>query len=391
MATWLCTPTTFQPPGGPVTKSTTPVEKAWMSAAASDDIILADGDYRRWTLKNAPRPKGSVVAIRAENRHAAVVLRDEMVGSTDAIILKAGLDGLILDGLKIEVDDRAGIKTEPGGASKVTLLNCWITGRGNGPTDPLWKDNSKWGQHHYDRKGWAEIGTICEKVYDEHGDGYDHSIQGNQSFDGCVTRWCGRTNRQWVARQNEGSVAKGDVTVTNEYVEDVCLGQGGGGAAYSCHGGCPTSNFTFRNVTVRLGCNTSLALPFNRNITGSFMFRSAPESAPGAGDAAWPGNTKSLTLENVDCEVGTAYPGVGSARRANGDFAAIETMRLLGNVRWVQGPGADATAFKVSGSVVDFKWSAASVQWAGEFNYKGRRYKGWDAFAASPDGIATRL
>jgi hypothetical protein len=353
----------------------------WLAANHGDIIDLGGAAIPRVTLKPSKRPKGSLpVTIRNGK-----ILRDTKVGSTDTLILKSGLRDLILEDVFFEIDDRSAIKTEDKGARKVSLINCKIIGDGD-PRDPLWHADTKWSQHHYMTGGWSEIGTLTQGVFQEHGD-YRHQLQGNHAWHNCVTRWCGRTRLQIVNRMAESGtpmpIGYGDVLLQGDHVEDVCLESGGGGSAYTFRGGMPDSAVTLQRCRVRLGCDSRLAAPFNKNITGALVMDSAGESSPGAGDAAWPGGTESLTLTEPDFEVGTVYPGVGSARRSNVKVGAVGVFTINWGARGRIVGGTNGIALEILNSCQQFRFTGDPVAWKGEVKYKGTRFPSWSAFATA--------
>jgi hypothetical protein len=262
-----------------------------------------------------------------------------------------------------------------------------MKGRGS-PLDPNWHDDVKWAGHYYFRGAWSEIGTVIESVFQEHAN-YDHQLAGNLAFSKCVTKWCGRTRIQIVNRMNEAGdpmpVGYGDVLIQDDYVEDVCLEGGGGGSAYTFRGGMPTSTVTLERCKVRLGCNPALAMPFAKNITGSLVMDSSTESKPGAGDMAHPGGTEQLILIEPDFEVGTAFPGVGSARRPNVKVGAVGSFVLHwgANGRIVQGAGAHQIALEIANSTQAFRFSGAPSAWSGQVKYKGTTFPSWSAFSGA--------
>jgi len=361
----------------------------WLSATAGATIVVNSGDYPRETFKPSKRPKGSApVRILGVGQSQPRFLQDPAVGSTDTLNLKSGVRDLILENIYFQVDDRAGILTEaPDGTRKASLIGCTLEGIGYGPYDPAWKNDSKWGQLHNRTAAWSEIGTVTRKVFKEHAR-YFHTIQGNHAFSRCVSEWCGRTAYQFVARMKESGtpqpVGKGDVTILDDTITDVCLENTGGGYAISFKGGMPESRVTIERSKIRLGCDPKLDPKFGKNISGCFLSESAPESAPGAGDAAHPGGTMSFTVIEPDWEVGTVYQGYGSAKRSLAKIGATERFRLdWGDAGRIVQNGGNGIALEIFNSCDNFYFSGTPAEFRGKVKYKGTTYPDWRAFAKS--------
>lgn len=358
----------------------TVIGSKWLQAVPGEVIDLGDSVYNRGILKPSTRAPGSK-PVEIRNGY---LLRDDTIGSTDTLLLQSGpLRDLVLRNLFLEVDDRAAIKTEgPKGARKVALFNCYMSGRGAGPIDPLWKDSGKWGQHHYFTGAWTEVGTRTEKVFQEHAD-YRHQIAGNHAWVGCSTKWIAGSRLFIVNRKKEVTtpmpVGYGDIYLLNDYAEDCGIAHGG--SVYQFRGGCPTTNVKLERCTVRLGCNKDLALPFRKSITGALVMDSSRESKPGAGDDAHPGGTKSLTLIEPDFEVGTVWAGEGSARRSNVKVGAVQSFHIeWGDTGRIVG-GTNGIALEVQKSCLAFSWSGRPKEWRGTILFRGKPYQNWDAFA----------
>lgn len=207
-----------------------------------------------------------------------------------------------------------------------------------------------------------------------------------------MTEWCGRTAYQFVARKKETNtpmpVGKGDVTILDDTINDVCLEPDGGGYAYSFKGGMPTSIVTIERSRVRLGCDPKLAAPFNRNIAGVFLMESAPASRPGAGDEAHDGGTFKLRLVEPDWEVGTVYPGVNKAKRSLAKIGAVQYCRIdWGDAGRMVQNGGNGIALEVFKSCINFSFSGAPAKWAGKMVFKGTPYPSWAAFATANAGL----
>ena len=391
MGTWFATPSSLIDPGGGVTLTKTPCSKFFALAAAGDYLALSPGEYKRDTIKPSKRAAGDIPVWIAAPDGGVWFLADPAVGSSDTLLLTSGVRDAIFDNLSLQIDDRAGIKTEGQGTRRISFRNCRLVGSGSGPLDPNWKNDCKWGIHRYLDAGFSMYRCIIENVYLEHAD-YVHNPQGNHAFDGTVVRHCGRTRLQVVSRKKEVAtpmpVGRGDFTISNETVEDVGINDGG--YAYTFGGGMPDSTVTLTNCSVRLGCDKLLASPFNKWISGCFLMQSSPESKPGAGDDAHPGGTLALNLIAPKFEVGEFWPGT-QQRRTGSVIGAVGVCSIDWSGGWaIQHPGAFKTALDIKKSCQSFKWTGAPAKWGGEMIYKGKSYATWDDFAQSADGMATR-
>jgi hypothetical protein len=236
---------------------------------------------------------------------STTITRDNDVGSTDAFILGNGDTDFTLEKIVLEADDRAAVKTTTDGTARFALIDCIIKGDGS-PHEENWQDCGKWGCHTYRTSKWYEIRCYKYSICGEHG-GYHHNIQGDHGFTGGATGMCGGCDLFFANRMNEGPIGVGNITIQDRYTEDVCIGQGG--SALTFRGGMPNSVITINRWKCRLGTKASLAAPFNQNICGAIVTDSADETAPGKGDAAYPGGQKALHLSGSDIEVGTIWPG----------------------------------------------------------------------------------
>lgn len=366
----------------------TELQNAWLNAAPGSKIVPLDADIGRVTLKKSKRPKG---APKVEiNLNGKNITREPEVGSSDTLLLKSGLRDLIVhfNGATLLACSRAGIKTEgPGGARGV-----WL----NGPVaiDGGWNayENdkplpNKWLAHHYLTGGWTETGLTYVGCADEHAR-YFHNIAGNHYFGSTLVQWCGRTALQIVNRMKEVDddmpEGYGDVVIEDETVIDACLEQGGGGSAYTFRGGMKDSSITMNRVNVRLGCDPALNKALHGRATGALVMDSSPESAPGAGDMAWPGGTNELRCTDCDFEVGTVYPGTGSAKRPNVKVGAVKLFTWKGGRIKVP---AGEVALEIQKSCDTFLWSGSPVI-EGKVVYKGERFNSWDEFTDAHEECA---
>lgn len=358
---------------------TTPnLNALWLAAAPGDTI---GSSPQRVTLAPSKRPAGSAPVTIA----GQTFLRDKQIGSTDACLLRSGLRDLVLSQCNFQIDDRSGLKTEgPLGARKVSLINCSLLGEGAGPEDGTWTNDHLWGEHHWMTGAWSEIGTFIQSVYKEHAI-YLHNIQGNHAYVRCKTRWCGRTRIQIVNRMKEVTTPMpegyGDVTILDDEVEDVCLQADG--SAYTFRGGMPKSHVKLERCRVRMGCNPNLAAPFRNRITAALVMDSGKESKPGAGDAAWPGGTATLTLIEPDFEVRAGPNQQQGARRTNVKVSDVGCFTInWGEAGRIVG-GTNGIAMEILPSCQLFKFSGDPAEWKGEIRYRGERFFTWASFAAA--------
>jgi hypothetical protein len=362
---------------GTPTNSDKPIDAVIAQATPGTTIQLAPGRFRRFGPFNG---KHGISINGWDDPYRSVILRDETVGSTDAVILGPGDGKLKLVNVVLEADDRAGFKTTSGVLPGVMLVDCSIHGYGNA-FDPAWNDNSKWGVHAYDTADYQESRVSIFSICGEHAR-YFHNIKGNHTFERGTVAHCGRTALQIVNRANEGAPGVGAVIVQNQVIEDVCLEQGGGGSALTFRGGMPTSDVHLQFNKIRLGCRSLLASTFQNNIAGALLMDSSPESKPGAGDAAWPGGTHSLHMFSEDYEIGTIYPGKGSAIRPavmvnNVQSFTMESCRVVVH----RPPGAYAEAL-VIGDDVGAVYITGKNTVVGTVTYKGTKYANLEAFEA---------
>ena len=358
----------------------TQVQNNW-NTATPGKLITLDGDTGRWTLKKAGRPKGSPQVVIDLAGHT--LTRDPEVGSSDTIIFKSGVRDLKITNGRLLACSRAGLKTEdPGGARDIWLDRLEVTGLWDATAPVSTLPRVKWLAHHYRTGSWIETWMSYWGCSDEHAR-YFHNIQGNHYFSGSMVKWCGRTALQVVNRMAENGTPEpegyGDVTVEDETVEDVCLEQGGGGSAYTFRGGMKDSTVTLRRLTGRLGCDPDLHPSLRGRATGMVVVDSGPESSPGSGDAAWPGGTKAVYMPDCDFEVGTVYPGTGSAKRAN---VKIESCGLFSMTDGRIVVPAGEVALEIKQSCKEFFWSG-SPEVIGDISYHGTTYATWDGFTAA--------
>lgn len=346
-----------------------PIGDAIRSNPDWSSFQCAPGDLPRargpWGGKN-----GIHIVGWDRTRGITTIKRDDLVGSTDSFILGEGDSNFVLEDLNIEVDDRAGVKTNPGVGPKHALIGCNIFGKGS-PIDPNWTDTGKWGVHAYDTAGWNEVRVAKWSVFQEHGN-YFHNVKGVHNFAQGTWAWMGGCAVLVVNRQNEGSAGVGDFNFRDCYIEDVCIGQGG--SALTFRGGMPTSIVTMERVTARLGCHRRLAMPWADNICGVVSVDEADETRPGAGDAAWPGGTGQLILHDCDFEVGTVYHGRTGQIRPVVQVSALGSL-VISNTRIAvtRASGAYPIALAIGPGVTSIKF-LGSNQIDGWIDYQGTRF-----------------
>jgi len=386
--TWIVTPSGFQKAdqSTPFQGSGDPIGAATLAACDGDSFQLVAGAFPPIKASLAGRRDLKFCGWRGPGGELATsILPDVGVGSTDNVFLERDTGGIVLEALQIPLDDRAGIKTSSGVGRPNALIDCFLYGPGS-PHDPLWKANTKWGVHGYDTAGWTELRVWKWSIYGEHGD-YLHNIQGNHAFSGGGAAMLGGCDIFIANRMNEGAVGKGDITIEDRYTEDVCVGQGGSGLSF--RGGMPTSKIHIKRWKLRLGCKATLAAPFNDNICGGLVVDSADETTPGRGDAAWPGGTGELVLDNCDLEVGTIYVG------RTGMIRPVVSVASLGSFVWLGGRmkvRRAAGAYPIGLNIEDTVGRVAigdKPEWDGWVQYHGTRYQTLDAFlSAHPECAA---
>lgn len=356
----------------------------------SDDPIgdcirdACDGESGQCLPGLFPRAKGPFYGKRGfhlcgwpRDLGVTTIVRDDEVGGSDNFILGEGDSNFVLETLNIELDDRAGVKTVTGVGRAHALIDVWMYGKGT-PHDPAWRDTSKWGVHAYTTAGWNEVRCLKWGIYGEHG-GYFHNIQGNHNFVEGGAGYLSGCDLFFANRQNEGPVGRGNVLIKDRFVKEACIVQGG--SVFTFRGGMPDSDIVFDHVTAKLGCDPLLASPFNQNICGVISVDSADETAPGKGDAAWPGGTKSLTIKNgCDFEVGTVWPGRTGMIRPVVQVSSLGSFRIENaRIRVRRQPGAYpiAIAFGVNHGSVSF---GPGVTIDGCIDYEGTRFTSLDLF-----------
>ncbi len=304
-AAWIVTPSGYQ---NVATSTFTSSDEPWTACARA----CADGDKMQLVPGYFPRLKGPfgkkriVCAGWDRERGISTIRADAAVGSTDNIFLGAGDSRWLFNSLNLELDDRAGFKTDNLVGPNLTLVSCFLFGQGS-PHDPAWKNDSKWGVHTYGAENYGELDVFKWSIYGEHGY-YGHNQKGAQRWSGGGAGYLSGCDILLVNRMNEGCAGVGDVTIEDRETREVCIVQGG--SAFTFRGGMPNSTISMKRVKVRLGCDKAIAAPWNQRICGVVSIDQADETAPGKGDGAWPGGTGAFLADQLDFEVGTVYPGV---------------------------------------------------------------------------------
>lgn len=374
--------------------SSNPILDVWKVMKAGEVAEMSPGGYHRADLKAvSTRPAGGApVTFRGTLGPAgqrATILRDPLVGSSDALALLQNVSDTAWLSLDIEADDRAGIKLvdskNPDGTWSGTGLNhtfrdVRVLGGWN-PTDPAGAPTkTKWGVHAY--MGGAMLFEDCvfDGIFEEHC-GYEHNSIGDWTFRRCKFSHCGRTAWQWVSRPGEGPSGIGTITFEDCEIVDTCLQDQGGGSAITDRGGNPTTDITLLRVKVRLGCDPNLQAPWNQNITGAVVVDT--------GSPSYPGGTRSLTIDSCDFEVGTVWPGVSGARRVNVSVDDCATLTIKDS-RIVQGPKAFPIAIEIKAGVGAVHFLGTNVV-VGQVKYRGVTYPNFDAFRAANPTLFSRL
>lgn len=359
-----------------------------VNAAQPGDLIEVGAGYFQHcsTISNA-RPLGSPPVVVIGQGSSTMLLPDLVVGSSDTLGFAPGAHDLVFKNMALTIDDRAGIKTVSGCGPNFTFENVTLAGSGWACDPNGWTDtsNCKWGVHGYDTAGWTETNVNVYNVFQEHSH-YFHNVQGDHTFDHVNCCWAGRTAWQFVNRMSEGKIGVGKLTFRSCYVKDVCLEQGGGGYAFTFAGGCPTTDILIDGCNVQLGCDPALGIASRANITGCLVVSNPQESAPGKGDGAYPGGIHVMVVQNTTFEVGTVYPGSGSALRptvyldcpAAGYFFNNDTFKTTRSA-----PGQIAVALTVTDQAGPVHF-AGTMTVTGQVKYRDDPpYVNWAAFEAA--------
>jgi hypothetical protein len=314
--------------------------------------LMSDGDIMELTAGYHPhfktRPSfgsaGEHYIVRAAHGVTPIVIPNPVGGSNT--MGHQSQAAFTFKGLYILGDDTAALKTVSTKAyhgfwtGPLVLVDCVVDGLWNAATDT--GPTAKWGAHHYDTPNITYRNCVFKNIELEHTD-YDH-VHGPQTVkisEGCTFKHAGRTARQRVSRISDGErPGPGAMWDVNSYVEDVCLGSGGGGSAWTYRGGYIDTDIHLINATVRLGCHAGLDPDVAKNITGPLVvdIEGGPQS-----QKTWDWQSgfgcKSFEMRGWDFEVGKVYPGVGSARRPAIMLSYIPHC-IIGPGQGTQHPGA---------------------------------------------------
>jgi hypothetical protein len=375
VAFWKATAGTVTDPAGSIRSTGAPLLDLWMRMQPADVAELSAEDFARVKLPASPRPPGSLPikwrgAGPAEGHTR--IRRDDAVGGSDALGMFAGVRGLVVAGVWIDVANRAGVFTEKGGVGDVMFDRCRWIGKGSA-YDPHWTDTGRWGLRLYDFGRLVIRDAFAASIFGEHWL-YDECRTDDLEIDGFDVRHCGRCAVQLVNRPppDGSNPGRGNVLIANGKVTDVCLEQGGGGSAFHFAGGAPDSTIRIQDVQVNLGCDPSLAFPFANNVTGAI---SAID-----GDPTFPGGYKAIELDGLVARVGLVFGGRGTARRANVDVGNAGVLRIR-RTYLEQGPLAHPTALLVRPSCGPVEIEASSVEVHGRVKYRGEpEYLTWQSF-----------
>jgi len=372
--TFLVSPSGYRNSAGEWVAAADPIGSAIRSSPDGCLLDLIPGGF--------PRAKGPFgardIRVRGWDHTFGVstILRDDTVGSSDNFIMGDGDTNFVLERLNIELDDRAGVKTTSSVGPKIALIDVMMYGKGS-PHDPLWKDSAKWGCHTYNVASWNEIRVAKWSIYGEHG-AYVHNQQGAVNYESGGAGYLGGCDIFHASRMNEGPVGKGDVVIHGRVTREVCVVQGG--SAFTFRGGVPDGKVTIANSVGRLGCDPNLAAPFNENICGMLSVDAADETAPGKGDAAWPGKYREIALQGCDWTVGTIWPGRTGMIRP---VATIGNARLFTmhntHIKVSRAPGAYPIGLAIKEDCDEVHITGDSYV-DGWVDFKGDKFHSWETF-----------
>lgn len=333
------------------------------NCAAGDDIVMADGEYPRFSVDTTKQYK-----LHAANTGLASIKRHTVSGSGTIPVKKNNRLGMF--GIKVNASDLACFLFDnPHGAftfDDFTFEQCECAGTFD-PTSTATPEPSKWGFLTYALNNFSFSGGSVHSLEKEHAF-YHHNIQGPMTIENAKIYHCGRTAVQIVARTNEGPMGSGTIHLRNLAIEDVCLENGGGGSAISINGG-HNGDIFIEGCSVKLGCNQDLVKPYSNNITGGFA------SFFGGGSYSVKPN---ITIAGCYFEVGKFYTGSGYARRPNLQVGYVKEFTLV-ETQIIQHPGArEAIAF--SPGSIDHMTLDSKNQVTGEILWGKTRYHTYAEF-----------
>jgi hypothetical protein len=336
-------PTGYTPVGGQHITSSHAIGDAFAAAPAGSLVRMAPGLYGTaagsWKWNQGTHVAGEPAvrfrgACDPNDLTKRTVIARNPVGGSSSVGWAKGQGNVEFEDLEIIGSDLSAVSMNDGCLPHFVLRRAAVHGGGDA-YDPAWGSDPsvavKWGFMLHQTADWLAEDVDVYSIIQEHAY-YPHNIQGDYTLRRGSAKHCGRTAIQFFNRMNEGPEGKGDITIEYHDATDVCIGDMGlgGGTAYTFAGGMPQTDILLKGGKTRLGCDPLLALPFQKGITGAIVCYSSPETGPGKGDMAYPGGQNSLTIVGRDIEIGTVYPGSGSAVRPAIDLTAVNHVTIDG-------------------------------------------------------------
>jgi len=313
-------------------------------------VLMASGDYGNDRLTRTLGPNPPRLHLKAEVT-GGVVIHPNPVGGSQTLYPE-NWHNFEAEGWVILGDDKTAIQGEiPSHRNWLThqtdhnFTNCVMVGSWD-PTKTHGPRPNQFGTNRYDMGATriaAEYGSTWIVTDDSlpWGGGfreqyfYEHGVTApGMLVAGVKARHCGRSFFHLAARAGEVSVpSDGLVHIRDCEVRDVCLEDNGGGSVVDVKG--HVGDILLERFSVYLGCDEGLHPQVAGNITGAVVV-----SENGLG------YVNTLTIRDSWFEVGSVYPGKGSARRPNVVLNACRKL-VLDRAHIQQHAGADATALQI--------------------------------------------
>lgn len=338
---------------------------AFAQAKRGETLVLPAGIYAHADLLRADDSGEGRTAVMAWPAQAAY-LQMNPVGGSDTIHIKSS--HVELDGLRIQCDDRAGIKfSSQFPVEDVELRNLLIEGG--------YTSGREWGIHGYST---ADLTIRDTEVRDLLGPQSEHAaylhLHGKTSrhlFERFKARRTGRTAVQIVAREGEGPrPLPGSIDLFYCEAHDTCLEGGGGGSAFTFRGGMAQHRVRLVGCVARLGCDPTLDPMLGRNITGALV----NDAVQGL---SWDdAGVENLELIGCDFEVGSVYPG----DRPLAMISHVSGELNLADCRMVVHPGSQPIALKLDRDTIGQIRVQPMRKMEGRVFWGGATYASWDDF-----------